>query len=59
MRAVFSILVRAGNLRSTNGDIWSEATIVLSAALDVNLPKFTANDLPLFKGIVSDLFPGV
>ena len=59
MRAVFSILVRAGNLRLELGEIWTEPVIVLSAIIDVNLPKFTSNDIPLFRGIVSDLFPGV
>ena len=59
MRAVFSILIRAGNLRQSQGDVWTEEMLVLSAITDVNLPKFTTSDIPLFKGILKDLFPGV
>ena len=59
MRAVFSILVRAGILRLQLGDKWSEDLIVLSAVIDVNLPKFNSNDIPLFMGITQDLFPGI
>jgi dynein heavy chain len=61
MRAVNSILVACGNLRQQLGNDpqWSEARIVLRSINDVNLAKFLVEDIPLFKGITSDLFPGI
>lgn len=58
MRAVKSVLVMAGQLRRKNPDL-SEDVVLIRAMRDSNVPKFLEQDLPLFKGIITDLFPEV
>jgi len=57
MRAVKSVLVMAGQLRRKDPET-SEQKVLINAMRDSNVPKFLAHDIPLFMGIIQDLFPG-
>lgn len=58
MWALKAILVAAANLKKCTPEL-GELTLCLKALKDVNIPKFTKEDIPLFNSIISDLFPGV
>nr|XP_028567040.1 dynein heavy chain 10, axonemal isoform X2 [Podarcis muralis] len=58
LRALKSVLVMAGELKRGSPDL-NEDVVLMRALRDMNLPKFVFEDVPLFLGLISDLFPGL
>jgi dynein heavy chain len=58
LRALKSVLVMAGQLKRSFSDL-PEDIVLMRALRDMNMPKFVYEDVPLFSGLISDLFPGV
>jgi dynein heavy chain len=58
LRALKSVLVMAGQLKRAYADI-NEDIVLMRALRDMNMPKFVFDDVPLFFGLISDLFPGL
>ncbi|XP_015274779.1 PREDICTED: dynein heavy chain 10, axonemal [Gekko japonicus] len=58
LRALKSVLVMAGELKRGSADL-DEDVVLMRALRDMNLPKFVFEDVPLFLGLISDLFPGL
>ena len=58
LRALKSVLVMAGSLKRDSPEL-PEDVVLMRALRDMNLPKFVFDDVPLFLGLVDDLFPGL
>ncbi|KAK9825454.1 hypothetical protein WJX81_002895 [Elliptochloris bilobata] len=58
LRALKSVLVMAGTVKRASPGM-PEALVLMRALRDMNLPKFVYDDVPLFLGLLRDLFPGM
>ncbi|KAI0228083.1 Dynein heavy chain 2, axonemal [Lamellibrachia satsuma] len=58
LRALVSVLRYAGRKKRICSAMADEEVLLLSLK-DMNIAKLTSGDLPLFYGIVQDLFPGI
>ncbi|KAL4712607.1 hypothetical protein ACJJTC_007202 [Scirpophaga incertulas] len=58
LRALTAVLRMAGKLRRDSPSL-SEIMVLMRALRDMNHPKFVFEDVPLFLGLITDLFPGL
>jgi dynein heavy chain len=58
LRAIKSVLVVAGGLKRAEASV-PEEHILMRALRDFNLPKIVTDDLPVFNGLIGDLFPKI
>ena len=58
LRALKAVLVMAGELKRGSPEL-HEDMVLMRALRDMNLPKFVFEDVPLFLGLIGDLFPGL
>eukprot|EP00698_Gefionella_okellyi_P011837 TRINITY_DN3147_c0_g1_i1.p1 TRINITY_DN3147_c0_g1~~TRINITY_DN3147_c0_g1_i1.p1 ORF type:complete len:4003 (-),score=857.71 TRINITY_DN3147_c0_g1_i1:159-12167(-) len=58
LRAIKTVLVVAGGFKRAEPDI-PENDILMRALRDSNLAKIPAADVPVFMGLIGDLFPGI
>ncbi|XP_032902051.1 dynein heavy chain 11, axonemal [Amblyraja radiata] len=58
LRAVKSVLVVAGSLKRGDKNR-PEDQVLMRALRDFNLPKIVTDDIPIFMGLVGDLFPAL
>lgn len=58
LRALNAVLRMAGVLKRASPDL-NEALVLMRALRDMNHPKFVYDDVPLFLGLIRDLFPGM
>ncbi|XP_061442923.1 dynein axonemal heavy chain 11 isoform X1 [Rhineura floridana] len=58
LRAVKSVLVVAGSLKRGDKNR-PEDQVLMRALRDFNLPKIVSDDIPIFMGLIGDLFPAL
>ena len=58
LRAIKSVLVVAGSLKRADPDR-NEDEVLMRALRDFNIPKIVNDDLPVFMGLITDLFPSL
>ncbi|NWQ91943.1 DYH17 protein, partial [Burhinus bistriatus] len=58
LRAIKSVLVVAGSLKRGDPSC-AEDQVLMRALRDFNIPKIVTDDLPVFMGLIGDLFPAL